>query len=145
MNWKQEAADKLRTYAVRKQALTALPQQIREAQLRRESIQAARTDGAAVSGGASVQEDRLLGNLVYQQELERRLAATEVYVAGVEEALKALTEEERLVLDRFYIHPQRGNADKLCEELCVERASVYRRKDQALRRFTMALYGWEEV
>lgn len=144
MNWKQEAAERLRTYALRKHALTALPQQIREAQLYRESIQAARTDGAAVSGG-TCQQDRLLGSLVYQEELERRLAATEVYVSGIEAALQALTEEERLVLDRFYIHPQRGNADKLCEELCVERASVYRRKDQALRRFTMALYGWEEV
>lgn len=145
MNWKQEAAERLRTYALRKQALTALPQQIREAQLYRESIQATRTDGAAVSGGASVQEDRLLGSLAYQEELERRLAVTEAYVSGIEAALQALTEEEQLVLDRFYIHPQRGNADKLCEELCVERASVYRRKDQALRRFTMALYGWEEV
>ena len=50
-----------------------------------------------------------------------------------------------LILDRFYIHPARGNAGRLCEELCMERANVYRRKDQALRRFTMALYGWEEV
>ncbi len=145
MNWKQEAAEKLRNYAARQQALSALPQQIRELKLRREGVHAARMDGVAVAGGGSAREERMLNSLVYQEELERRLEIAKAWVSGVEAALQALSQEERLLLDRFYIHPARGNVGRLCEELCLERAAVYRRKDQALRRFTMALYGWEDI
>ncbi len=142
MDWKQEAVDRLRSYGLRKQALEAIPRQIEEVRLRREGIGAVRTDRVAVSGG---REDRMFHTLAYQQALEQRLEVTQAWVSGMEAALAALSDEERLVLDRFYIHPARGNVDRLCEELCVERASVYRRKDQALRRFTMALYGWEAL
>ncbi len=145
MNWKQEAIDKLRCYAARKHALVSLPRQIEETKLRRESVRGARIDGKAAVGGGSNREDMLLGSLVHQEELERRLRMTEAFVSGVESALEVLDQEDRLILDRFYIHPQRGCADRLCDELSLERASVYRRKDQALRRFTMALYGWEEA
>ena len=96
-------------------------------------------------GQSNGREEMLVSSLNRQEELEQRLAATKVYVAGVEEALSALNEEEKLILDRFYIHPIRGCAGSLCEELCMERSNVYRRKDQALRHFTMALYGWEEA
>jgi hypothetical protein len=31
--------------------------------------------------------------------------------------------------------------DRLCQELDLEQSSIYRKRDQALRRFTTALYG----
>lgn len=146
MNWKQEAIDKLRTYTVRRQALSSIPQQMEEVQLRRRSIRAATADGCAVKGGGSGRENMLLDSMVYQEELERRLEMTRQWVQAVDNALAALTDEERLVLDRFYIHPQKGYIERLCEELGIENPpGVYKRKDRALRRFTMALYGWEEV
>ena len=33
--------------------------------------------------------------------------------------------------------------DRLCQELGVEEAAVYRLKNKALRRFTLAMYGPE--
>ena len=33
------------------------------------------------------------------------------------------------------------DVDHLCELLCTEKSSVYRRREQALRHFTTALYG----
>ena len=145
MNWKREAEQKLRNYAACRRALTAIPLMIEELKCRRKGVRSARVDGRAVSGGTNGREEMLVSSLNRQEELEQRLAATKVYVAGVEEALSALNEEEKLILDRFYIHPIRGCAGSLCEELCMERSNVYRRKDQALRHFTMALYGWEEA
>ena len=59
----------------------------------------------------------------------------------MEKALDALTAEERLVLERFYINPHKGSVDRLCEELGVERTAVYKRKDAARERFTKLLYG----
>lgn len=146
MNWKQEAIDKLKNYAVRRRALTTIPQQVEEVQLRRRGIRGATVDGTAVRGGGSGRENMLLDSMVYQEELERRLEMTRRWVASVEQALGALSDEERLVLDRLYIHPARGNVERLCEELNIENPpGVYKRKDRALRRFVMALYGWEEI
>lgn len=145
MNWKQEAIDKLRNYTIRRRALTTLPQQMEEVQLRRRGIRAATADGCAIKGGGSGRENMLLDSMVYQEELERRLEMTRQWVSSVEQALAALTDEERLVLDRFYIHPAKGYIERLCDELCIEPAGVYKRKDRALRRFVMALYGWEEL
>ena len=60
-------------------------------------------------------------------------------------ALAVLDEEERHILDRFYIHRANGNVERLCDELHVEVATVYRRRDKALRHFTLALYGVVET
>lgn len=145
MNWKQEAIDRLRNYTVRRRALTTLPQQMEEVQLRRRSIHAATADGCAIKGGGNGRENMLLDSMVHQEELARRLELTRKWVAAVEQALQVLTDEDRLVLDRFYIHPAKGYIERLCDELNLEPAGVYKRKDRALRRFVMALYGWEEV
>lgn len=145
MDWKKEAAGKLKDYSARRRALEALPRQIEEVRLRRQGIHAARTDGMAVGGGGCGREDRMIDSMLYEEELERRLEVTRAWVAGVEAGLEALGQEERLILERFYINPTADSVDRLCGELGLERAAVYRRKDLALRRFTMALYGWEEV
>ena len=59
----------------------------------------------------------------------------------MESGLGVLDEDERLVLDRFYIHRSKGNVNRLCEELGVEKPTVYRRRNRALYLFTIALYG----
>lgn len=145
MDWKREAIDKLRCYAARKNALVSIPQEIRELEDAFAGIRSATTDGTPVHGGGSSREDMLLSNIAHRDELERSLRQAKGTVAIVERGLSVLDAEERLVLDRFYIHPARGNADRLCEELGIEKASVYRRKESALRRFTIALYGAVEI
>ena len=60
-------------------------------------------------------------------------------------ALAVLDDEERLILDKFYIHRAKGNVGDLCERLNVEQSTVYRKRDNALRRFTIALYGVTET
>ena len=57
----------------------------------------------------------------------------------------ALNEDERLILQRLYLYPQKGAIDRLCNELGLEQSSVYRKRDQALSRFTVAIYGFSET
>ena len=84
----------------------------------------------------------LLSNIVHREELQRRLTDARRWVDIVDGGLAVLSDEDRLVLDRFYIHPMRGNVERLRNELGLEdERSVYKRKDKALRRFTVALYG----
>ena len=145
MNWKKEAIEKLKEYNARKQAITSIPLEIAQLESAVRGIRSASADGVAISGGGSGREDMLLSNICKREELKRSLATAKVWVAQVEDAMSVLNQEERLVLDRFYINPARGNVDRLCGELNVEKSQVYARKDAALRHFTISLYGCTEI
>ena len=87
----------------------------------------------------------MLSNIVHREELERSLEQAKMWVALVDAGLETLSAEERLILNRFYIHPAKGNVDRLCGELGVEKSQVYARKDAALHHFTISLYGCSEI
>ena len=141
MNWKREAIDKLKNYEAHREALENIPKEIKRLESAYAGIRSATTDGTPVSGGGNTREDSMLSNIVHRDELKRRLKEARLWVAQVDKALAVLDDEERLVLDRFYIHRAKGNVGELCERLNVEQATVYRKRDSALRRFTIALYG----
>jgi len=146
MNWKREAIDKLRNYDVHKQAIESIPMEIKRLEVKYTSIRSATTDSTPVSGGdGSIREDALLSNIVHRDELKRRLKEAWLWVFIVDKALDALGDEDRLVLDRFYIHRAKDNVGELCERLNLEKTAVYDRRDKALRRFTIALYGVTET
>lgn len=144
MNWKPEAVEKLRLYEAKKNAIQSIPEEISRLEIAMESIRSATSDGTPVAGGGSRREDMLLSNIVHRGELERSLEQAQKWVALVDAGLEILTKEERLLLDRFYIHPERGIAERLAEELNLDVKTVYKRKDAALRRFTISLYGGTE-
>ena len=141
MNWKREAIDKLKNYEAHRQALENIPREIKRLESAYTGLRSASTENAPVSGGGGTREDCVLSNIVLRDELKRRLKEARLWTAQVAKALAVLGEEEKLVLDRFYIHRAKGNAGELCERLNVEQATVYRKRDSALRRFTIALYG----
>ena len=144
MNWKTEAVDKLRQYEARKNSLQSIPVEIEQLKMVRCSIRSATVDSTPVHGGGSGREDIMLSSIVKEEELKRSLVLAQKWVDLVDAGLKVLNDEERLVLERFYIRPEKGNVDRLCEVLGVEKASIYRKKDAALRHFTICLYGRTE-
>lgn len=141
MNWKSEAVDKLRQYEAKKLSLVNIPLEISRLESAACSIRSAASDGTPVSGGGSGREDMLLSNIVHREELERSLEQAKKWVATVDTGLAILSAEERLLLERFYVHPARGHVDKLCGELGLEKSQVYAKKDSAIRHFTISLYG----
>lgn len=141
MNWKYEAIDKLKGYDAHKAALISIPEEIQRLESAARSIRSATSDGTAVSGGGNKREDMLLSNIVLREELERQLEQAKQWVSVVERSLETLTSDERRILDLMYMNRQKGNVEKICAELNIEQASVYRRRDVALRTFTIALYG----
>lgn len=144
MDWKREAIDKLKYYEVRREALENIPKEIKRLESAYTGIRSVMTDGTAVSGGGSTRGDSMLSNIVHRDELKRRLKEVRLWVAQVDKALAVLDNEERLVLDRFYIHRAKGVVGELCDRLNLEKTAVYDRRDRALRRFTIALYGVTE-
>ena len=141
MDWKQEAADKLLQYEARRQSLENIPAEIKRLELDYAGLRSSVTDAIPARGSGSRREDAMLTNIVRREELSRQLESARAWVAMADSGLAALDEEDRLVLDRFYVHRHKGACERLCEELDREKAQVYRRRDRALRRFTLALYG----
>ena len=141
MNWKLEAKEKLQSYPTRRAAIYSLQGEIRRLEYQAEGLSSPTIRGESVLSSHTSADDRLVNNLVRRKELEERLRDTERWLSVMDGALSALTEQERLVLRRMYMEPGRGNLDKLCEELELEKSMVYRRRDGALERFTSALYG----
>lgn len=144
MKWKTEAMEKLRRYDAMRQALRNIPEEIERLKDEVRSLRGIATDHTPVKGG-SRREDVLIDNVVQRQELEWTLKQVKRWLTVADRGLLALTPEERLVLQRLYLYPERGAMDRLCTELGMEQSSVYRKRDEALRHFTVAMYGFSET
>ena len=145
MKWKNEAMEKLRRYDAMRQALRNIPAEIERLEADACALRGATTDRTPVKGGGSRREEALINNLVQRQELELTLEQVKRWLRITDRGLLALREDERLVLQRLYLYPEKGAVDRLCNELGVEQSTIYRKRDQALERFTLAMYGFAEI
>ena len=142
--YKDMAIQELSRHRALQSSLCTLPEQIAR-------LEQSLTDPVSVLGrgepvrgsGYGGAQDRLADGMARKIRMERSLACARQAVSSVETAMEALTEPERMVLREFYIDRERGHMDRLCQELGVEEAAVYRLKNKALRRFTLAMYGPE--
>lgn len=144
MNWKSVAIDKLKDYGAKQIGVQNMSEEIQELKVRRRGIRSASSDSIAVHGGGSGMEDALLNSIVLQKELEINLQGSQKWIKRVEKGLSVLDEEERKILERFYIKPERGAAERLSMDLGIDVKTVYHRKDRALRKFTIAMCGCSE-
>ena len=144
MDWKTIAKDKLYNYSAKKTSVANLTDEIRELEYRRRGIRSATSDGTPVAGGTNKREEMLLNTIASQEELKENLRDASRWVKRVERGLAELTEEENTILSRFYINPEKGAAERLAMDLGIDVKTVYWRKDRALRKFTMAMYGCVE-
>lgn len=143
MNWKTEAKEKLRRYDAMRLATVNIPQELKRLEIDAQSIRSARADATPVSGGGNRREEAMLNNILHRQELAWTLQQAQSWLQITDRALTALSNQEKLILTRLYIYPEKGGLERLCHDLDMETSTLYRHRDQALKRFTMALYGIE--
>ena len=140
MNWKEEATKKLSRYPYMRQASENIPREIKRLERQATAIRSAGTN-APIICGKNGREDMLLDNLVERQELQWALQNAKDWMGVTDRALSTLRQDEREILSRMLIFPEEGALASLCTDLGVESSSIYRRRDAALRKFTLALYG----
>lgn len=145
MNCLKEAEYKLRDYNAKKNAIAATLEEIKRLESESTCVRSATTDGTPVQDGGNRREDAMLNNIAARMELKAAHDNAEAWLRIIDGALAVLTDDERRILDRFYINRQKGHAERLMDELHIEQTHVYRRKDAALRKFTLALYGVTET
>ena len=146
MNWKTEAVYKLREYNSKKKALTNLEEKIKMKETEITAIRTSQLSQAPSHGtNENTAQDRLISSIAEKDELKLNLAIVRRQVAAIANGLAELDEEQRTVLDMFFIDRQCGYIGLLCDMLNVEVATVYRKKDEALRKFTVIMYGIIEL
>lgn len=145
MNWSYMAVQRLKAYESRREAIKNIPEEIALLTQRFQSIRAAVTDGTPVQESGNRREEMLVYNIAKREELKINLEIARREVRLTEKGLAALSDEERRILELFYITRGKKSVERLCEELFVSKTELYRRKDEALRKFTMCSYGVVEL
>ncbi len=141
MNWKSEAIEQLSKYDAMVKAVKNIPEQIRCLDDTIKTLRTAHADALRLGKTRGRSDDHIINNIVKRQELEKSYQNAVAWVRTTEQAMSVLNFEERQILEGMYIRPEKGIVSVLCEELGIEQSSVYRRRDHALYRFTIALYG----
>ena len=96
-------------------------------------------------GGDYSVEDAILNNMAERELLEQNIRTVEAKVRWLETGLASLTEEERMILDRFFIHRERDVLERLMADLAMERSSVYRLRNSAMVSLARVLVGVVEL
>ncbi len=135
MDWKACAVEDLRKYNYIKIGIMNSNDKIK-------CIEAQAEHGKLHLGRHSSSPDsRLIDAIVECERLRNNIRISENLARMIERGLAALSEEERCVLHEFYIQEASVNMLKLKEKLGYESRSVYRLRDRALEKFTLAMYG----
>lgn len=100
-------------------------------------------DGMPRSHDPKAGEGRIVSGIDEIDVLKERYRQAVEYMAWFVPAWEQLDEDERYVLKTFYGSGERGllTVDAIAEYFQIERASAYRRKNRALDKLTVLLYG----
>lgn len=139
MNWKEEAAEKLRKLPMMVHAAASIPKELERLELEARMLQSGSNYAERGSLNVRAQENRLLDNMIRRRELQDLQENAERWVAVTSGALGKLTETEKKVLTKLYVEGE--DVQQVCQVLRVERSSLYRCRDAALKKLTLALYG----
>lgn len=139
INWKKEAIEELKRLEDLKESIHSLNERIELIQGQLYNISAVQI-GERV-GSSDDGDDVRLSKMVELEELKARKLITEKRVQLLQDCLDKLSEEQRLILDRFYIRRTSDYIEELEEVLFKSRAQIYYEKDNALRRLVRLLYG----
>ena len=139
INWKKEAIEELKRLEDLKESIHHLNERIELTQNQLYNISAVQI-GERV-GGSGDGDDVRLSKMVELEELKARKLITENRVQLLQDCLDKLSEEQRLILNRFYIRHTSDYIEELEEVLYKSRTQIYQEKDRALRRLVRLLYG----
>lgn len=89
-------------------------------------------------------EDRLVDALDALDALTAKHQQALAYMAWFKPCWDALTADERFVLACFYMKEEQHQSDNvgdICDAFHIERTSAYKKKDRAVSRLELLLYG----
>jgi len=132
----------LKSLEAKRSSLTHMREEIETLKLEETAIKATDYDRINVSGGGeNHQEEKLIANIAKRSELEMNLEVTRQQVEALDRLLSELPKDERLILDRMFIHRERNAAESLAVSLGYDVRRIYQKKDEALRNLARRRFG----
>ena len=125
MNWRNTAIEELRSYSKICEAEKSLRERLEALEARLTSTRGASLSAVPVHGGGSHYEDMLLDTIAERDAVTGELAYTVKKRKLIERGLAVLADDEREVVDRFYINRTPDYIDALCDSLilCARRSA----------------------
>lgn len=132
----------LKSLEAKRSSLNHMREEIETLKLEETAIKATDYDRINVSGGGeNHQEEKLIANIAKRSELEMNLEVTRKQVEALDRLLAELSKDERLILDRMFVHRERNAAESLAVSLGYETRRIYQKKDEALRNLARRRFG----
>jgi len=75
---------------------------------------------------------------------EAQIARPRYQVAVIEAAMGALSDVQRQIVERKYFDPDKPSDRTIAEEIGIDRATLYRHRDEIVRTFAIAFGWWHE-
>ena len=75
--------------------------------------------------------------------LKEHAKIAQMRVDIIEAALSVLTAEERMIVEGFFFTTGKYKAKQLCEQLFLERSTLFRKRNRAIQKFAIAYFGYD--
>lgn len=98
-------------------------------------------DGMPHTHNPHAAEDRMAEGMDEISVLQERYREAAEFMEWFKPAWAELAEDERYVLECFYMDGEGAGIHAVCERFRIERNSAYRRKNRALSKLSVMLYG----
>ena len=138
--WKQVAIYDLKRYANLETSINSIKDKIAALDIQLEG-KGISYDTISVAGGSVSVEDKYVNCIALKENLEKQLRINMLDKLAVARAIESLSKEEQQILRYAYINRTAKPIKSIMELCCVEKTRAYQLRDNALRNFTLAMYG----
>jgi hypothetical protein len=135
------AIDALKDYTSMEFIIQNQPEELAEAEEKLFSVRSSVPTGMPRAHNPHAGESRLAASLDEIDVLKERYRRALEYMEWFQPAWDALTGDERYVLTEFYLNQQEDAVSSICDHFTIERSSAYNKKNRALARLALLLYG----
>ena len=138
---KSAAADAVKDYGSMKFIIEHTDDEIKAAYEKMGGVSSPQFDGMPHTHNPHAAEDRMAEGMDEISVLRERYREAVEFMAWFKPAWEELSEDERYVLECFYMGADGPAVNAVCERFQIERNSAYRRKNRALSKLSVMLYG----
>ncbi len=133
----------IKDYPSMKFIIAHTDEEIRDAYDRMASVGSPKLDGMPRTHNPQACEDRIIKGISDIDILKERYRQAKEYVEWFEPAWNELSDDERYVLEAFYVDDgdQTGSIYDICDHFNIERSSAYNKKNRAVQHLSILLFG----
>lgn len=137
------AVDALKDYSSMEFIIANTSSEIKNTRDKMCGVRGPQFDGMPRTHNLQAGEERILKGIEEIDILQERYRQAVEYMEWFKPAWEQLSEDERYVLETFYNEEgsQTGAVYEICDYFHIERSSAYNKKNRALAKLAVLLYG----